>query len=263
MGSFDASVNQRKVSWKRAKRERRCAEGTSILLVCYLLGHWYLTKRVRYRILISLCRCIQPQSLQDYLDTLLKSHGYSTRQYRALDSAYYNTPTALQLASYDVHMRSVILRDEGALYKALVCGLSPNACNQFGDSLVHKVCRLLGDYDLFQVVFQAGCSLQCADDYGRTPMHDACWSADPSFGVFETLMQEDIHMFYMQDNRGFLPLSYISAEHKKDYINFLDAVKDVYWPVRSVARDGEEQPPPLALEKPNSRPIPDPRNALS
>jgi hypothetical protein len=196
------------------------------------------------------------------LDSLLKSRGYSTRRFNTLDSAYYNTPTPLQLASYGAHFLNVMFRDEDkiALQAALECGLSPNACSEYGDSLAHKVCRL-GNHELLQALLQAGCSLQCADDFGITPLHTACWRTLPSF--VEIVMQHDIHMFYLKDKRGSLPLSYVRKESHKEYIRFLDSVKDVYWPTRNVAKDCEEQPPQLTLEKPNSRPIPDPANALS
>jgi hypothetical protein len=196
------------------------------------------------------------------LDSLLKSRGYSTRRFNTLDSAYYNTPTPLQLASYGAHFLNVMFRDEDkvALQAALECGLSPSACSEYGDSLAHKVCRL-GNHELLQALLQAGCSLQCADDFGITPLHTACWRTLPSF--VEIVMQHDIHMFYLKDKRGSLPLSYVRKESHKEYIRFLDSVKDVYWPTRNVAKDCEEQPPQLTLEKPNSRPIPDPANALS
>jgi hypothetical protein len=40
-------------------------------------------------------------------------------------------------------------------------------------------------------------------------------------------------------------------------------VKDDFWPQRDLKRDGEQQPPALTLVPPNSRPVPDPSNALS
>jgi ankyrin repeat protein len=54
------------------------------------------------------------------------------------------------------------------------CGLTPNACNSFGQSLVHMVCRL-GHFQMLQVLMDHGCNLQISDEHGRTPLHDICW----------------------------------------------------------------------------------------
>jgi hypothetical protein len=202
---------------------------------------------------------------QQYLDNLLESRGYSRKRYKTLGSAYHNDPTKLQLASFDGQIIKMILRryqDEEALRATLASGISPNACNQYGESLIHKVCRR-GDCGLLDIFVECGADFQISDDAGRTPMHDACWGAKPSFGVIEILMKHDIRMFHLKDKGGYLPLSYVREGSRKNYINFFDSVKDVYWPMRNVTMDGEEQPPPLALQKPNSRRIPDPENALS
>jgi hypothetical protein len=202
---------------------------------------------------------------QQYLDNLLQTRGYSRKRYMTLGTAYHNDPTKLQLASFDGQIMKMILRryqDEEAFRATLASGISPNACNQYGESLIHKVCRR-GDCGLLDIFVECGADLQISDAAGRTPMHDACWGAKPSFGLIEILMKHGIRMLYLKDKGGFLPLSYVRKDSRKAYINFLDSVKDVYWPMRNVAMDGEEQPPPLALEKPNSRRIPDPQNALS
>jgi hypothetical protein len=82
-------------------------------------------------------------SPQDFLNKKLKERGYSTRRYTTINSGYSNMPTPLQLASYDVHILKMIIRDkdENALREMLSCGLSPNACNKYGESLLHKVCK--------------------------------------------------------------------------------------------------------------------------
>ena len=64
----------------------------------------------------------------------------------------------------------------------------------------------------------------------------------------------------MADVRGSLPLSYVHKKHWAAWVQFLDAEKDRYWPKNA---NGMTQPPPLALEPSNSRPMLDPENACS
>ena len=202
---------------------------------------------------------------QDYLDKILKKRGYSTKQYTTLGTAYHQAPTDFQLASFDGQVLKMILcrlKDTDTFRNTLASGISPNACNKFGESFIHKVCRR-GDDEFLEIFLECGAEIRIADDYGRTPMHDACWSVKPAFKVIETLMQQDIRLFYLTDANGALPLSYVRKESHSVYIEFLDSVKEVYWPKRNIKKDGEEKPPPLFLQKRGSLPIPIPKNALS
>jgi hypothetical protein len=140
-------------------------------------------------------------------------------------------------------------------------GLSPNPCNNYGESLVHMVCRR-GDHKLLKIMLEAGCSLQVTDDYGRTPLHDACWRAQPSFEVVKLILNADKNLLSLLDCRGASPLSYIKKENNDIWMDFLAANLETYWPVRDISTEGEERPPPLTLRQPHSLPIPDPGHAL-
>jgi hypothetical protein len=148
------------------------------------------------------------------------------------------------------------------LQRILSSGISSNPCNSFSESIVHLVCRR-GRYDLLELFLEAGCSLQCADDYGRTPLHDACWTAEPSFPTVELLLRQDARLLYMLDARGSLPLSYVHKDHWPAWIDYLESIKDTFWKPRSVTLHGEQGPPALVLQEANSRPLPDPNNALA
>lgn len=69
-------------------------------------------------------------------------------------------------------------------------------------------------------------------------------------------------MVHMTDSGGSTPLSYVRKEHCGLWIEFLDCIVDLYRIPREAAKFGEEAPPPLVLEKPNSCPLRDPENAL-
>jgi hypothetical protein len=205
-------------------------------------------------------------SPQDFLDEMLCSRGYSCERYESLKSAYFNNPTPLQKASYQNNLIQLLANRDSStaetLRRVLSSGISSNPCNSFSESLVHIVCRR-GRHDLLELFFEAGCSLQCADDHGRTPLHDTCWTAEPSFPTVELLLQHDVRLLHIQDARGSLPLQYVHKDHWPAWIDYLESIMDTFWKPRSVLLDGEQGPPALVLQAPNSRPLPDPPNALS
>jgi hypothetical protein len=219
----------------------------------------------RFFSLTPLFFTLQPkdeESAQAFLDKLLESRGYSTKKHCSLEGGYYCRPTPLQQASYGSCISQAIRASDATLLRRLMdAGISPNPCNNFGESLVHMVCRR-GDHKLLRVLLEAGCSLQVTDDYGRTPLHDACWRADPSFELVQMILDSDKHLLNLLDCRGAAPLSYIKPKIFALWIKFLQTKVERFWPVRNIGTEGEERPPPLTLRQPHSLPIPDPSHAL-
>jgi hypothetical protein len=168
----------------------------------------------------------------------------------------------LQLASYDVHILKMIVinKDQHALLDILTCGISPNACNKYGESLLHRVCKF-GQDKLLKIFLECGADIQITDGSGRTPMHEVCRRPRPSFKTFELLLQQDARLLHMQDAAGATPLSFVRKEQYGAWNEFLESILDTYFKPRDPSV-GPQGPPPLALEKSNSRPVPDPDNAL-
>jgi hypothetical protein len=193
---------------------------------------------------------------------MIRSRGYSTKRFKTLHSAYYNKPTHLQQVSHDVYLINLVHnRDSKTLTSLLSSGISPNPCNKDGESLVHMICRR-GEHDILEIFMKNNCSLQVSDDYGRTPLHDACWAARPALETVKIILEADIRLLHMTDCRGAVPLSYVCQEHWGAWISFLDENKDVYWPKRDLQKEGEEDSPALTLHGPWTRPVPNPPNAL-
>jgi Ankyrin repeats (many copies) len=193
------------------------------------------------------------------LDNLIGARGYSVQTFATLSSAYYNKPTPLQIASYGTYTMDLVRSgNHQELETALISGISSNPCNEHGESLLHNVCRR-ADSRLFMVMLKAGCDVQVSDDCGRTPLHDACWAAQPSFEIVEKLLERDIGLLYMADGRGSLPLSYVRRANWSAWLQFFALKKDVYWPKAT----GAPLPPPHALRQPHTRPVPSPKQPLT
>ena len=126
------------------------------------------------------------------------------------------------------------------------------------------VCRR-GDATLLKILLSddVKAELHVADDYGRTPLHDACWASEMATDVLNLILRENttenIHMFYMEDARGSLPLSYVHKSQYAEWIQFIDDVKDQYWPIVTSPVMNNL----LVRQPPHTKPIFDPVNALS
>lgn len=201
-----------------------------------------------------------------FLCALLRKRGYSTETYSVMNTGYYNKPTDFQQASYGTRItQAARTGDSQTLHKLIKCGLSRNPCNKFGESMVHIVCRRGKKgcaYDVLNQLCEIGCELQVCDDFGKTPLHDACWTVDPCFKTITLILSKDIRLLHMKDRRGSTPLDYLRKEKWKDMIEYLISKREQFWPQRDVAKEGEESPPLRSTFPPHSHMIPDPLNAL-
>eukprot|EP00527_Entomoneis_sp_CCMP2396_P000983 CAMPEP_0198144980 /NCGR_PEP_ID=MMETSP1443-20131203/20098_1 /TAXON_ID=186043 /ORGANISM="Entomoneis sp., Strain CCMP2396" /LENGTH=410 /DNA_ID=CAMNT_0043808489 /DNA_START=92 /DNA_END=1324 /DNA_ORIENTATION=+ len=195
-------------------------------------------------------------SPQAYVTSVLKTRGYSTNTFSAVATAYHNKATAIQTASYGKYLvRGVREDDAQTLSDLFQLGISPNACNQHGESIVHTACRL-GKINALRVMIEHGCVLSVADDYGRTPMHDACWqNENPNFDIVEILLEHDSHLLYINDSRGSGPLSYVPREKWNEWTRFFMAKKDKIWPMRDIKKEGFMPDSERSQKDPNTMPI--------
>uniref|UniRef100_A0A7S3P8S1 Uncharacterized protein n=1 Tax=Amphora coffeiformis TaxID=265554 RepID=A0A7S3P8S1_9STRA len=189
----------------------------------------------------------------------LKERGYFPRNYASKRSAYYNQPTEHQLASYGKRILEVVKQNNVEEFRRILeAGLSPNACNDHGESLLHMVCRH-GKLALFTVLIAYDVDIQQTDDYGRTPMHDCCWASKPSFEIARCLLERDSSLLFLFDARGSLPLSYVTKSLWGEWNHFMEQAIDQIFPRNKPNKDAT---PAFCTMKPNSRPVPDPKNKI-
>ena len=100
-------------------------------------------------------------------------------------------------------------------------GKTLQCSNRFGESLVHMACRR-GFTDVVRfLIKEANVTLRVKDDFGRTPLHDACWSANPNFDLMDLIIHHDPDLLLIEDIRGHSPFSYARRDHWEDWKNFL------------------------------------------
>ena len=202
-------------------------------------------------------------SPQDFVERLVGWRGYLTLKFSALETAHSNQPTPYQIASFDDSLIDSIVsnQDYGRLEELLSVGWSPNACDNRGHSLLHKVCRKgwRKGFDLF--VRHKANLVQC-DSNGKTLLHEACKTKKPCFKIVLSLIRRHPHLLFVADARGACPLQYVREDQYEACIDKLRTVCDETWPQRS-----EGDPLPLVHELcragPGWKPVQDPENALS
>ena len=103
-------------------------------------------------------------------------------------------------------------------------GRTLQAANEFGESLLHMACRR-GFLDVVKfLVDEAGHNLWVRDDTGRTPLHDACWTAFPVPELVKFIIDREPDMLLVADKRGHTPLDYVRKNDWETWIAFFESL---------------------------------------
>lgn len=167
-----------------------------------------------------------------YVQRLLRSNGYdSTSRPASSLTGFFEEPTEAQINAYDATVVTAV-RDEDldTLRNVHGSGRTLQCCNRFGESLTHMACRR-GFVDVAKFLLEeVNVSTRVKDDYGRTVLHDACWSSQPRFELVELLIKRDPDLLLISDARGFVPFKYVRREHWGQWIEFLSERKHLIRP---------------------------------
>lgn len=170
---------------------------------------------------------------EEYLHGILHERGYSTQMVPGRDSEFNRPPSPDQVSAYDKPLLNAIIDEDVETLEAMrVAGRNMNACNRFGDSVLHMACRR-GRVGSLRFLLQAcGPSvLLQTDDFGRTVMHDACWTPMPRFDIVSCVLDVDTRLLRILDKRGASPLQYVPRDQWPLWCAFFEARKEVYWPM--------------------------------
>merc|ERR1740133_705978 len=134
--------------------------------------------------------------------------------------AYQNTDLLAAVRRRDLDT----LRKIGVEFTA--AGKTMNACNRFGESILHLACRKCST-DVVQFLIDdtssggMNCSLLVRDDYGRTVLHDACWTISPPWILLKLILKESPILWRVSDVRGHLALQYVPKSVWSKWITFI------------------------------------------
>ncbi|CAM9181630.1 unnamed protein product, partial [Hapterophycus canaliculatus] len=169
-------------------------------------------------------------SPQAYLEAILSERGYDCTPRSSASDGCRCVPTQKQIDDYQVPLVEAVRRwDLGALEALAAQGVDMGASNRFGESVVHLATRR-GSAPVLQFLLSHGGSLRICDDYGKTPLHDAFWTAEPRFDLVSMMLELDWGLLRATDVRGATPLRYAKRGHWAGWCAFLDRVKDHLWP---------------------------------
>ena len=128
-----------------------------------------------------------------------------------------------QIEAYDMDViRAVRSQDIPQLRTIHQAGKHLQCANRFGESLIHMACRR-GFVNVVRfLVEEAGVSVRVRDDYGRTVLHDACWTSEPNEELVEMLIRRCPELLLMSDKRGYAPFEYVRNEHWERWIEFVE-----------------------------------------
>ena len=168
----------------------------------------------------QIMKSINPKEFFKYV---LNSKGMSPVECPTNSIKNYFLPmTTVNIDSYDTEMSLAIRREDlKTLRRIQKSGRTLQCCNKFHESVVHTVCRRGSIRALKFLVQEGGVSMRLRCESGRTPLHDACWTASPNFDLIKILIEECPEFLYITDNRGYSPLCYVPVEVWGKWCQFL------------------------------------------
>ena len=132
-------------------------------------------------------------------------------------------PTQEATDAYDLNVVQAIRHNDIERLRTMLReGKSFNACNRFGESLIHMVCRR-GNIKIATFLIKEACvDVDVRDDFGRSPMHDACWTSKPNVAIMDLLIDSvSPEMLLAEDVRGHTPFDYARKEHYEEWYQYL------------------------------------------
>jgi ankyrin repeat protein len=164
----------------------------------------------------------EEMSPTEFVVYLCKKNGFNAKIHSSASCATFQPPTDEQIELYNIEVITAV-RDQNIelLREMHRDGRSLQCCNRFGESLIHMACRR-GFIDVVRFLLEeADVSLYIKDDFGRTPMHDACWAPVPNFELMELLIEHAPEQLFLSDVRGHTPFSYVRKNDWKEWRMFL------------------------------------------
>lgn len=149
---------------------------------------------------------------------------------------FFHPPTQAEIDAYDHNVIAAIrMQDLDTLHEYHSQGRPLKCSNKFGESLLHMACRK-GMLEVTSfLVNQASVPFAVCDDYGRSPLHDACWAHRTNFELIDLILTHCPDLLYIQDKRGHTPLSYLRQDKWAAWNKYLQSKPPSFFLPRSTA----------------------------
>jgi Ankyrin repeats (3 copies) len=168
---------------------------------------------------------VMVSSPQDFLMAALVNVGVNAKihPFDTVDGLFFK-PSPAEIASYSSDIiNAVRKKDLDTLRQMLKEGRPLKCSNQFGESILHLACRK-GLIEVVEfLVNEANVPLWVKDDFGRTPLHDACWTIEPDFKMVDIILDRCPDLLFISDARAHTPLTYVRQENWSRWNDYLQA----------------------------------------
>lgn len=126
---------------------------------------------------------------------------------------FFQPVTEEEIDSYKNDVVTAVRNEDLDQLRALYTkGRKLKCSNKYGESLLHLACRRNMVNVTKLLVKEANVPFAVCDDYGRTPLHDACWTPEPNFELIDFILEDCPDLLYIKDKRGATALSYIKRD---------------------------------------------------
>jgi ankyrin repeat protein len=171
------------------------------------------------------------QSPAEYALSVFKANGYHAEKVVEDAKAKFRTPTPEMIQAYTMETTEAVRAGDLAKVEELYeQGALLDCCNRFGNRLVHIACRRQHANIVQFLLEEVKVSIHVVDELNRTPLHDACWTSEPNFGIVELLLRFAPEHMLLPDSRGHTPFDYARKAHHEKWIQFLSNRKSMLRP---------------------------------
>lgn len=160
---------------------------------------------------------------QEFLITCLTSQGINAKVQR-FDTVegLFEEPKQFEIEAYNFEvLKAVRTRNIEKLKEFHKEGHPLKCSNRFGESILHLACRKGFEDVVDFLITKADVPVWVKDDFGRNPLHDACWTVKPNFEMMDMLIEKSPDLLLVSDARGHTPLSYVRFQDWKKWIDYL------------------------------------------
>ena len=156
-----------------------------------------------------------------FLQSLLQRQDMTYKTVSSMSlTGFFTKPTE----TYDLNLIQAVRNgDIDSLRLKAELGQTMQCANTFGHTLIHTAARR-GATEIvrFFLTEANDVSPKVVCDMGRTPLHDACWTAKPNFEIIELLLDASPDLLFITDKRGFTPMAYVPKENWCQWCIFLE-----------------------------------------